>query len=109
MATGTIWTTFVRDYTTGRTYNPGDFPVAIPAGHEVAARVVGENTSGRTLLLRITVELRDPAGRVRASRSNVASVDHENFIWSYQSVPVVQLDKGGTWLITGRLEDMGAI
>ena len=108
MATGRIFASFVHDFTAGRTYHSRDFPVAIPAEHEVAALAGGQNTSGRTLSLRMTVELRDPAGRVRASRSNAASVDHGRVIWSLWSTPRVRLDREGTWSVTARLEEVEA-
>ena len=109
MATGRIHEAYVYDYTTRKTHHSRDFPVAIPPGHRVIAIAGGVNTSGKTLLLRMTVELRDPTGVIRASMSNTRSVGHGRAIWSFWSVPIVPLDGEGTWLVTGRLEDMGAV
>ena len=109
MATGRIHEAYVHDYTTGKTHRSRDFPVSMSLGHRVIAIAGGVNTSGKTLLLRMTVELRDPAGVIRASMSNTESVDHGRAIWSFWSVPIVPLDREGTWLVTGRLEDMGAV
>lgn len=103
--TGKITEAVVVDRTTGRRYFSRDFPVAIPPEHAITAMASGVNTSGKTLLLRMTVEFRDPAGVIRASKSNTESVDHGRTIRSFWSVPIVPLDREGTWLVTGRLEE----
>lgn len=110
MATGRIHEAYVYDHTAGKVHHSKDFPIAIPSGHLVKVIAGGENTSGETLVLKMTVELREPTtGAIRATQSWTASLDHGGIIWSGWTPTPVKLDKGGTWRITGRLDDMGVV
>jgi len=87
------------------TYTSADFPVDIPKGNRIAVKVRGKNTSEIALRLKITVELRDPDGIVRQKRDFTrwtgAGLTIESD-WTLHQV----LDKYGTWVIFGRLEEV---
>jgi len=87
------------------TYSSADFPVEIPKGDRIAVNIRGKNTSEIALQLKITVELRDPDGIVRQKRDFTrwtgAGLTIESD-WTLYQV----LDKPGTWVIFGRLEEV---
>jgi hypothetical protein len=80
------------------------FPVVIPSGHGVQVSVSAENTGDANQEQWLTVELIDPDGIVRATRTAHASSVSPESVMSSGNTPTVVLDKAGLWQIHGVLE-----
>jgi hypothetical protein len=106
---GWIYGAVVYDETTGEDFiyseksgrNP--FPVQIPYGHLISVSVSAENTGDSPQKMKLTVELVDPDGLVRADKSQSGTLSPGTVMTSRRT-PNLMPDKFGTWLIHAILE-----
>ena len=90
---------FIYSEKSGR--NP--FPVQIPYGHTISVSVLAEHTGTASQKMILKVELIDPDGIVRASRSASGTLSPGTQI-SSGNTPIILPNKFGTWMIHGILE-----
>jgi hypothetical protein len=106
---GSIFGAYVADVTTGEDWIYSDhsgrnpFPIPIPPGHTVHVSATAENTGTGTQRMQLTVELIDPTGIVRASRSASGTLSPGTMM-SSGLTPDLVIDKSGTWVIHALLE-----
>ena len=80
----------------------GEFPVALPLGTEVEGMVDGYNDSPVTARLKGTLELIDPDGIAKGTKSYTGEVAAGDCM--YLGTEDVTLSKNGVWKIHGKLE-----
>lgn len=100
---GKILTAFVLDDTDDELYLSDDFPLSIPLGHLVQVYFTFQNTGEAPQNMKSTVELIDPDGITRATKTLTQYIDSGWQKSSTRTDPVT-LDKAGTWKIYALLE-----
>jgi hypothetical protein len=92
-----------KDYIYSEKSGRNPFPVQIPRDHVISVSVSADNTGSESQRMTLTVELVDPDGIVRGSRSASAVLSPGTTISSGRT-PNFEPDKAGTWKIHAVLE-----
>jgi hypothetical protein len=101
---------YIHDVTTDTGYVESDesnrhpFPVDIPYGHVIYSNISTRNTGDVTLNMRVTIELYDPDGILRASKIGSIYTVNPGIALTSPQIPNTMLDKVGTWVLHGILE-----
>lgn len=106
---GWIFGAVVYNVTTGEDFIYSEksgrdpFPVQIPHGHTISVSASAENTGTERQRMVLTVELIDPDGILRSSKSASGTISPGTVMTSGR-IPDFTPDKTGTWKIHALLE-----